>query len=143
LPVRIFASIGVPVKWHTGMERRARDEASVTIEMQLDSGVLETFHPGVLAYAMPYGTVGTRIHVLCDRVLSVSSRELAGAYLGHVMAHEITHVLEGISRHSSKGVMKAHWDVNDFYQMVFRPLPFATEDVKLIYEAWERRKQAD
>jgi hypothetical protein len=140
---RIFASIGVPVKWHIGMERRARDEAAMTIEMQLVSGAPETFHPGALAYSMPYGTAGTRIHVFCDRVLGVSSHELGGAYLGHVMAHEITHVLEGISRHSAEGVMKAHWDVNDFYQMVYRPLRFATRDVDLIYEAWERRKQAD
>src|SRR5437667_12654351 len=42
---RIFDSIGVPVKWHTGMDRGARDEAAVTLEMQFDSGVPETFHP--------------------------------------------------------------------------------------------------
>jgi len=44
--------------------------------------------------------------------------------------------------HSSKSHESA-LDVNDLYQWSFRPLPFAAEDVKLIYEAWERRKQAD
>ena len=140
---RIFASIGVSVKWHVGLEPRVRDEAAVTIEMQLDSGAAETFHPNVMAYATPYRTAGTRIHVFSDRVLRASSRELAGACLGHVMAHEITHVLEGVSRHSAEGVMKANWDVHDYHQMAYRPLLFATRDVNLIYEAWERRKQAD
>lgn len=138
----IFADIGVHAEWRTGKERRASDKAGVTIGMQLDSGVPDALQPGVLAYASPYGVAGTRIHVLCDRVLKTSSRELAGPYLGHVMAHEITHVLEGISRHSAEGVMKAHWDLHDFYEMGFRPLRFAGEDVTLIQAALEQRKRA-
>jgi hypothetical protein len=135
----IFAGIGVHVEWRTGNERRATGEGEITIEMQLDSGVPEALQPGALAYAMPYGTGGARIHVFCDRVLRRSSRELAGPYLGHVMAHEITHVLEGISRHSAEGVMKAHWDLHDFYKMVFRPLRFATEDVTLIQASFKSK----
>ncbi len=136
----IFASIGVPVEWRT-LGRTAGGEAVVTIEMQFDYGMPVTFQPGALAYAMPYGIGGTRIHVFSDRVLHVSSRELAGPYLGHVMAHEITHVLQGINRHSAEGVMKEHWSIHDFYEMEFRPLQFATEDVELIHAGLERHKQ--
>jgi len=38
--------------------------------------------------------------------------------------------------------MKEHWSVHDFYQMAFRPLQFATDDVELIHAGLERRKQA-
>jgi hypothetical protein len=48
------------------------------------------------------------------------------------MAHEITHVVQGIARHSQAGVMKAYWNVHDIWQMVYKPLPFAPEDIDLI-----------
>ena len=54
------------------------------------------------------------------------------ALLGHVLAHEITHVLQGINRHSDGGVMKAEWDAADFEQMRSRTLPFTETDVILI-----------
>jgi hypothetical protein len=43
-----------------------------------------------------------RVLVYLDR-----GQAFSNALLAHVMAHEITHVLEGIDRHSSEGVMKA------------------------------------
>jgi hypothetical protein len=85
-----------------------------------------------MGYAMPYGKAGTRIHILLDRVRGAGSQKLAGVLLGHVMAHELGHMLEGISRHSDSGVMKAHWDDDDFDQMVVRPLSFSSEDSDLI-----------
>jgi hypothetical protein len=54
------------------------------------------------------------------------------AILAHVMTHEITHILQGAARHSETGVMKAHWDSQDFFQMTKGPLPFAPEDIDLI-----------
>lgn len=53
--------------------------------------------------------------------------------LAHVLAHEITHVLEVTDRHSKEGVMKAHWTGRDFRNMAWRGLPFAAEDVELIH----------
>ena len=134
----IFASIGVPVEWRTA-EHPVGGEAEVTIEMQFDSGMPLKFQPGALAYAMPYGTGGTRIHVFSDRVLN-AGHTMAGPFLGHVMAHEIAHVLQGISRHSAEGVMKEHWSIHDFYQMAFQPLQFTNDDVELIHAGLERRK---
>ena len=54
------------------------------------------------------------------------------AVLAHVLVHEITHILQGLSRHSESGVMKARWDSQDFAQMSWKPLPFTAEDVDLI-----------
>jgi hypothetical protein len=36
-----------------------------------------------------------------------------GALLGHVMAHEIAHLLLGTNAHSPLGIMRAHWDERD------------------------------
>ena len=52
--------------------------------------------------------------------------------------HEITHVLEGVNRHSETGIMKAHWDTMDWRTMRHSFLPFADEDLRLIH-AWIKR----
>ncbi len=52
--------------------------------------------------------------------------------LAHVMAHEITHILEGVSRHSNSGIMRALWSEDDHKMMKKHPLSFAPEDVELI-----------
>jgi hypothetical protein len=58
--------------------------------------------------------------------------------LGHVLAHEITHILQGVARHSAEGVMKAHWTEDDFAEMSFKPLRFTEEDITLIHYGFER-----
>ncbi len=135
---RIFAGIGVPVVWRTRAGHPAKAEAAVIVEMQLDARVPEDLHPGALAYATPYAASGTRIHVLCDRVLKGSSREIQGPLLGHVMAHEIAHVLTGSDRHSVEGVMQAHWDSQDYHQMISRVLLFDATAAELIHAALEK-----
>jgi hypothetical protein len=121
---RIYDGIGVKLKWSSG--------AKTVIWMRFDKGAAATVHPGALGYAEPYGKTGTRIHVLIDRLDDTGSRRLAGALLGHVMAHELGHVLEGLSRHADSGVMKARWDDADFDQMLIRPLPFSASDMEWI-----------
>jgi len=49
-----------------------------------------------------------------------------------VLVHEITHILQGVDRHSAQGVMKAQWDDNDYSAMAWKPLPFSPIDVELI-----------
>ena len=56
------------------------------------------------------------------------------------MVHEITHILQGISRHSDSGVMKANWSGEDFQQMRYKPLPFTEQDVVLIHRGLKMRK---
>jgi hypothetical protein len=59
--------------------------------------------------------------------------------LAHVLSHEITHLLEDVNRHSSTGLMKAHWDGNDLMEMSAKPLSFGPEDVDLIHRALVQR----
>jgi hypothetical protein len=52
--------------------------------------------------------------------------------LGHVLAHELAHVLQGFTHHSKAGVMKARWDNGDLEQMARQPLSFSAEDAAAI-----------
>jgi hypothetical protein len=87
-----------------------------------------------MAMALPYGDSNVRIVIFYDRVQSVLRSVCVAptAVFGHVLAHELGHVLEGVDRHSKTGVMKARWSKSDFDQMGKGPLEFAPEDVELI-----------
>ena len=60
------------------------------------------------------------------------------ANLGHVLVHEIAHILEGVSRHSESGVMKAIGISKTSARWRSRPLPFDPEDLRLIRQ-WSVR----
>ena len=51
--------------------------------------------------------------IFYDRVRKIKPNKIP-AVLAHVMVHEVTHILQGICRHSASGVMKAQWDEEDF-----------------------------
>ncbi|WP_410971913.1 hypothetical protein, partial [Salmonella sp. SAL4445] len=72
--------------------------------------------------------------VLYDRIQAFSRNNSAtpAMILGHVLTHEITHILQGIDRHSPTGVMKARWDATDYFEMTRSPLPFTPGDIELI-----------
>jgi hypothetical protein len=49
-----------------------------------------------------------------------------------LLVHEITHIIEGVNRHSEGGIMRAQWTDEDRKLMKTHPLPFAPDDVELI-----------
>lgn len=132
---RIFARIGVSIEWRAGLTGCPEQG----IQISLNNRSPEWFKPGALAYALPYE--GTHICVLYDRVAGNLDPLRASFVLGHVFAHEITHILQGTVRHSSSGLMKARWNDDDLERMIRqRPLKFAPEDVGLIYRGIARRE---
>ena len=142
LATKMFDGIGVSLQWRNGTPRPPAEESecarrAVVLQMRLNHD--EAGHPRAMAYAMPYGTETERvIHVLWDRVRETSSNEYSGRLLAHVMAHEITHILQGTSRHSASGVMKTTWTSHDYFQMNKAPLSFAPEDIELIQLGFRR-----
>jgi hypothetical protein len=100
--------------------------------IHIGGGTRANVHPGALAYAQ----LGeARIEVFSDRILTSVEELVAPNLMGHVLAHEIAHVLEGVDRHSDEGIMKAHWTNRDYEQMHPHPMQFAPEDVGLIRAA--------
>jgi hypothetical protein len=128
----MFAAIGIALEWAKG--KPTGESAQPTIVIELVTGKPENFHPGSLAYALPYE--GSHIIVLIDRIENMRS---ASIVLAHVMVHEITHIAQGIDRHSATGVMKGRWTSGDFSGMRFRPLPFTPSDIELIYSGSAQR----
>jgi hypothetical protein len=135
---RMLASVGISVAWRLGTPNyHGRAEV---IEAVLAERAAEDFRPGALAFASLGVQAGTRIEILYNRVQASGPAAAVPSILAHVLVHEITHVLEGVSRHSESGVMKAHWDPEDFRHMR-SSLPFAAEDIRLIHAWTERHNQ--
>jgi hypothetical protein len=123
---RMFAAMGVSLEWAKG--KPAGESSPPPIIIEVVTGAPENFKPGSLAYALPYE--GSHITVFVDRIENMRA---PSNVLAHVMVHEITHILQGISRHSATGVMKQRWTPGDFSGMRFKPLPFTPLDIDLIY----------
>ena len=108
------------------------------IHITLTGQTPATLQPGALAYALPYE--GTHIRVFRDRI-EANQPALVPHLLAHVLVHEIIHILEGCTRHSEGGVMKAHWGGADFAQMRWSDLPIAQEDIDLVHVGIGKRAQ--
>jgi hypothetical protein len=132
IATRMFAGIGVAIEW-----RPADACPAGALRISYSTSTPAKLMPGALAYALPYE--GTHIVIFYDRVQAAVEPTRAPALLAHVLAHEVTHILEGTPRHSAEGVLKAHWTPDDYSQMCWKPLLFADEDVVLIHHGLERR----
>ena len=141
----VFREIGVEVLWRTGDVRNIAADRScgAPIEVAIENAPLNRkLPPDVLAYAKPFQESGTSIHVFLDRIRKGGHENAEARLLGHVLAHEIGHVLEGIARHSSDGVMKAHWEGADYVRMEAHRFGFAPMDAMLIHSAISDRPAA-
>jgi hypothetical protein len=131
----ILRQAGVRIRWCHRLQDDDGDPAPVLVEILADASA--DTPPGVQARSFPYAAHGARIEVYRNRVLYLvpEGHVASGSVLGHVLAHEITHVIEGISRHSNEGLMAAHWSTEVVRQMVRAPLPLLPHDVQLIQAA--------
>jgi len=132
LAANMFERIGVKLEW------RMRDCPAGALQIRLSTNTETGLKPGALAYASPYD--GTHIVVFLDRITRFEDDGLVTAVLAHVFAHEITHILQATNRHALSGLMKAHWNRDDFLRMASQPLSFTPDDIDLIYIGLERRE---
>jgi hypothetical protein len=133
---RIFAEIGVRIDW-----RRDRQDcaASDGIIVTLSYETPATKHPNAWAYALPYE--GTHIVVFYDRVRkAIVYMGAARNLLAYVLAHELTHMLQGVNGHSRTGIMKAAWGRSDYFDMGRGALHFTPTDVLALYAGLDTRR---
>lgn len=130
--VALFRNIRVPLTWADASQCPA---GAITI--RFERGEPATEHPGALAYAHPYQA--KTIVVFPDRIEHISDDRLfLPKLLAHVLAHEITHVLQGTARHSETGIMKSSWTSRDYSEMAWNGMSFAAVDVTLIERGLRR-----
>ena len=130
---KIFANIGVAIKWCDDLLFCPADGIRISFSSETPRNIL----PRALAYALP--SEGAHIVVFSDRVKAAVQPDRTPSLLAHVLAHEITHMLQGIVRHSVIGIMKAYWDESDYCQMAWKPLSFIDLDVQLIHRGTQER----
>jgi hypothetical protein len=128
----IFAGIGVELQW-AGTSCRGNCATRIDVHLEAAAGPAE--RPASLAYATLGLESGRHIHIYFDRVAAMVPKASVGTLLGHVLAHEIGHILEGAPRHSDSGVMKARWERRDLQSLLHQPLRFELVDEALIHAA--------
>ena len=128
LAAHILLQADIRLLWHTDLHTCLAAPRALVITLSLDTPGLD--HPGALAYALPFSR--TRAVLFYDRITRAADPPLVPYLLAFALAHEITHLLQGIDRHSPTGIMKAHWDSRDYADMLRGSFRFAPEDVQLI-----------
>ncbi len=130
---QILASAGVHVRWGR-MGSRPGAETMDVIDVRFAYSFPETYKPKALAEAFPFAGNGVRINIFFNRLAStIKLYELsAGSILGHVLAHEIGHVLLQEGSHAQTGLMKPYWTGLDYSGMVLKNLEFTAADANRI-----------
>jgi hypothetical protein len=127
----MLSTAGIGVTW-----RRAVHHCPPgVIEIKANEEARPAGRVYALAHTWPYE--GSLIEVFYERIREVAGPQRADRLLAHVMAHEIGHILEGVSRHSESGIMKPSFDQRDIEKMMRRPLTFAQVDIDLIQDGFE------
>jgi hypothetical protein len=120
IAARIFEQAGLNVKWiNCPFVAPGLPDAAICRKAIFPAYFQQRIvspHPGLsessfgVSYLSSEG-VGCYSYVFYQRLaeqLRVSEQN-AAVLLGHVMAHEIAHLLLGTNSHSASGIMRAHW----------------------------------
>src|SRR5438105_3556 len=100
---QILASAGVRLRWVSDKTPApAGCAAAKAIDLQFVYSTPQDYKPMALAEAYPWADSGVRIKLFATRVAQVMKAYpgAAAAILGHVMAHEIGHMLLQVNGHA-------------------------------------------
>lgn len=137
----MFATAGVRIEWR-GHSPEGSSLHGGALAIGLASKTPAQLLPGALGFARVYE--GVHIDVFCDRLDRLAPASAAAVpLLAHVLVHEITHILQGIDRHSDSGVMKQCWTAADYAAMASNLLPFTPEDILLIHQGLAARARGE
>jgi Zn-dependent protease with chaperone function len=119
---RIFSKIDVDLHW---VGRRDCPDGAIQI-LQNPTPPPEVA-PSALACAYPFNRSSRVIVLFRKRVDNMLNGRgtAAGVILGHILAHEIGHMLIGTDVHSSTGLMKPGWTNIDIGAMLASKLEFS------------------
>ena len=150
---RIFRLAGLVVTWvvcspalDTTSESISCSEAEfpshlqVRIMSQPRNATSATFG---IAYLAADGT-GCYSDVFFSRIIhwQSSSSQNIGPILGHVMAHEIAHLLLGLNTHSQFGIMRSQWQKEELRKAAQGELLFTAEESQLMRQRLSAARQA-
>jgi hypothetical protein len=119
---KIFAAIDVDLQW---VGRRGCPEGAIQVS-QIPTPPPEVA-PSALACAHPFDRNSRVIILFRKRVDNMLNGRGTGAgvILGHILAHEIGHILLGTDVHAATGLMKPGWTNLDIGAMLASKLGFS------------------
>jgi hypothetical protein len=137
----MFAATGIDLQWRIAPLGIPAENGDAPIVIRMTTGERVPAQPAAMAYALPFSTGGTSITVFWDQVQKIAgaSYQFQDTLLAHVMVHEITHVLQGLNRHSGTGIMRESWTDRDYFEMKGKPLAFTSVDVEWIQAGLAKR----
>src|SRR5262249_54202479 len=91
---KMFSEGGVTMDWHRGLVGCPAEGIRISLSSEVPADV----PPEALAYALPYE--GSHIVIFYDRLQQKVKPAQMSQLLAHVLVHEVTHILQGIHRHS-------------------------------------------
>jgi hypothetical protein len=134
---RAFEQIGVELKW--GSVKNADVSKDDPLVITILDEAPANLAAGALADALPFERV--HIRIFYGRVAGlIPLRNQAPVVLGHVMTHEIAHMLQEVDYHAKTGIQKARWSDDDFSAMLRGGLGFEEFDKILIRRGIEQRR---
>ena len=142
----LFKRVGVRLKWScgNGFGDRAKPDGRI-VRLRIEDEVPSDVSGTAIAYARPYARSGVNVVILWRRFQPLLSNhpDSAGIIFGHVMAHELGHVLSRSDYHGLSGLMSAKWTENDFQLMETQLLPFSPVEGKFIRDGLRSLKEQD
>jgi len=125
---RLLSDVGVDSNWEQCRTSEAGQNLDTSCQHRADETVLQLrIQPNraakklkltgcAMGYAVPppdqYGVIAGVFLERMRRVARSEGRDLH-VLLGHVMAHELGHLLMGSSEHDSRGIMRRRWNSRD------------------------------
>lgn len=102
LAAKMFVAAGVRIEWRFGLPADLGSGRDRAVAVRIAKDAPANYLAGETAFALLYQ--GEDITVFYDRVKQAGDAAAMPTLLAHVLVHEITHMLQGIKRHSDSGV---------------------------------------
>jgi hypothetical protein len=120
---RIYRNAGVAIAWR---ERVDSDAEGVAFSVRIVPNSLNLPGDDFGVAFMGSDGLGMQADVFYSGIKRVVQSSSVGAaeILGHVMAHELGHLLLGLDSHSNLGIMQAHWTSGQLRQIAMGILAF-------------------
>jgi hypothetical protein len=104
--------------------------------------------PKAFGFALPSGNGGPAMHAyVFFRRVEQAAREnnkiSLATLLSYVMVHEIGHLLLGPAMHSPLGIMRAHWQPEEFRDMESGRLIFPSQQARVLQARVEERAKSE
>jgi len=125
----IYEKIGVHLNWCSSAPKAAMPGRTV-YSIRTLAHAPESVAGDALASSELFVTGGTEITIYKDRMARFldNNQSLRSVAAGYVLAHELAHLMQGVARHSDSGILKAHWNTDEYKEMFFRKLAFTEAD---------------